>query len=391
MVTLTPRERVNMALNHREPDRVPIDIGGISSTIDASGYKALVNYLGMDDELQREDLKDTSNSVIPCEEILERFGVDTRVLSEVRVLSGTRALNTRSPQEVRRNFDDKTRVDEWGVEWARAEDGNYMNKKGPFQGKQISVADLERHIWPDTGNPARMQGIAERARRLHEETDYAIVVQLGNSMVALCQRLRGFVEWMEDLVMNPLVAEALLDHVTNVNVTFARAVLDQVGPYVDIVSFGDDLGFQERPYMRPELYREKVKPFHRRLVDAIKSKTDAKVVMHSDGSIYKLIPDLIDTGIDGINPVQVSATDMDSKRLKAEFGDSLCFWGGIDTQHVLPFGSTDDVVAEVQKRISHLAPSGGYVLATVHTMRPEVPPANMVAMYKTALKYGVYR
>ncbi len=379
MAALTPRERVNTALNHREPDRVPIDIGGIASTIDANGYKALVNYLGMDEELQREDLKDTSNTLIPCEEILERFGVDTRV------------LGTASPQEVRRQIDDKARIDEWGVEWARAEDGNYMNKKGPFQGKEILVADLESHVWPDAGNPARVQGIAEKARKLHEETDYAIVVSLGNSMVALCQRLRGFGEWMEDLVMNPLVAEALLDHVTNVNVTFARAVLDQVGPYVDIVSFGDDLGFQERPYMRPELYREKVKPFHRRLVDAIKSKTDAKVVMHSDGSIYKLIPDLIDTGIDGINPVQVSATDMDSKRLKAEFGDSLCFWGGIDTQHVLPFGSPDDVVAEVRERISHLAPGGGYVLATVHTMRPEVPPANMVAMYESALKYGVYR
>ena len=378
MVALTSRERVNIALNHQEPDRVPIDVGGIASSIDAGGYRNLVTLLGMTDELKRPEVQDETNTVIPCEEILVRFGVDTRVLSVA------------SPQSTRQQVDEKTRIDEWGVEWVRPETGNYMQKSGPFQGKEITMADLDRHSWPSIDGDTRLPGLAEEARRLHEETDYAIVVGVGNSMVALSQRLRGFGEWMEDLVLNPPIAEALLDHVTNVNIAFAQAVLDQAGPYVDVVAFADDLGFQERPYMRPELYRDKVKPYHRRLVEAIKSKTKAKVVIHSDGAIYPLIPDLIDVGIDGINPVQVSAAGMGAERLNAEFGKDLCFWGGIDTQRVLPFGTPDDVVNEVRERIGHLAPGGGYVLATVHTMRPEVPPENMIAMFESALKFGAY-
>jgi uroporphyrinogen decarboxylase len=142
--------------------------------------------------------------------------------------------------------------------------------------------------------------------------------------------------------------------------------------------------------MRPEVYRKMVKPYHRRLVEATKRKTDAKVLLHSDGSIYALLTDLVDIGVDAINPVQVSAAEMDSKRLKQEFGADLSFWGGIDTQEVLPRGTPEDVRNEVKTRLADLGPGGGYVLAAVHNIQSEVPPENVVAMFDSALDLGRY-
>ena len=181
-----------------------------------------------------------------------------------------------------------------------------------------------------------------------------------------------------------------MEYSLTVSAGIAEFVLDEVGDYVDVVSFPEDLGFQDRPFMRPELYRAKVKPYHRRLVEAIKSKTRAKVLIHSDGAVYRLIGDLIDIGVDALNPVQVSARDMDSARLKAEFGANMSFWGGIDTHHVLPAGTPEDVREEVKTRIGDLARGGGYVVGPVHNIQAEVPAENIVAMYDSALEYGYY-
>ncbi|MFQ5872604.1 MAG: uroporphyrinogen decarboxylase family protein [Dehalococcoidia bacterium] len=378
MAALSHRERVIKALNHEEPDRVPIDIGSINSGVDSPGYGRLAKYLGLVEELRRPELKDPSLTVAPCPKMVERFGVDTT------------PLVVTSPQEVKEQLDEVTYRDEWRVAWKRAENGPYINKMGPFQEEEPSLADLERYPWPDPELPSRVQGLRESARKLHEETDYAVVLSIGNGVVALCQRLRGFTEWMEDLVLQPAMAEAMMEYVTEVIVGVTRAALREAGPYVDVVWFADDLGIQDRPFFRPELYRSKIKLYHRRLVDTIKSDSAAKVVLHTDGAVYPLIQDFIDIGIDAINPVQVSAKDMDTKCLKAEFGEQMGFWGGIDTQHVLPFGSPDDVVEEVRRRIGDLAPGGGYVLASVHTIRPEVPPENILAMVESALKYGRY-
>ena len=225
---------------------------------------------------------------------------------------------------------------------------------------------------------------------MHEETDYAIVVCVGSSPVALCQGLRGFTEWMEDLVLDPALAEGLLEHVTEGVVGSTRAILREVGDYVDVVWFAGDLGFQDRAYFRPEMFRRQVKPYLGRMVEAIKSDTKAKVAIHSDGSIYRLIPDLIDIGVDAINPVQVSTKNMDSRRLKAEFGHHLGFWGAIDTQRVLPFGTPEDVREEVKARIRDLAPGGGYVLTSCHNIQAEVTPENILALYESALEFGRY-
>ncbi|MDP6403539.1 MAG: uroporphyrinogen decarboxylase family protein, partial [SAR202 cluster bacterium] len=198
----------------------------------------------------------------------------------------------------------------------------------------------------------------------HQENEYAIVVNLPCAIVAQCQRVRGFGEWLEDLVVNPALAEAVMEQVVRVGAGQAEFVMEEIGDYVDVVVFLDDLGFQDRPYMRPEVYRKLVKPYHRRLIEAVKSKSDAKVLLHSDGSVYALLGDFVDIGVDALNPVQVTAAEMGSRRLKAEFGKDLSFWGGIDTQQVMPLGTPDDVREEVKTRIADLAPGGGYVLAS---------------------------
>ena len=281
--------------------------------------------------------------------------------------------------------------DEWGVIWRRPENGgHFIPREGPFQKEEPTLAELKKYPWPEPRNPERIEGLKERACKLRQETDCAIVLTFPNGIMGDCQRVRGFGRWLEDLVINPVLAEALLDYSLMVNAEIIKFALEEMGRYVDVIGFPDDLGFQDRPYMRPELYRKIVKPYHRRLVEAIKKHSDAKIVMHCDGSIYPLVPDLIDIGVDVLNPVQLSAANMDSRRLKVEFGDNLSFWGAIDTREVLPRGTPEDVRNEVKRRIAELASGGGYVLASVHNIQAEVPPENVVAMFDSALEYGRY-
>jgi uroporphyrinogen decarboxylase len=281
--------------------------------------------------------------------------------------------------------------DEWGVFWTRPESGgHFIFQEGPFQKKEPTLAELEKYPWPEPRLPHRIEGLKERAKQLHEETDYAVFLRLPYGIVWDCQRVRGFGQWLEDLVVNPVLAEALMDYSAMVNVGITEYALEEVGEYVDIVGFPDDLGFQDRPFMRPEVYRKMVKPYHGRVVDAIKRNTDAKVLMHNDGAIYPMIQDYIDIGVEVLNPVQVSAANMDSRRLKEEFGKDLSFWGAIDTGEVLPLGTPEDVRAEVKTRIDDLGPSGGYVLASVHNIQAEITAENIVAMFDSGKEYGRY-
>jgi uroporphyrinogen decarboxylase len=168
-----------------------------------------------------------------------------------------------------------------------------------------------------------------------------------------------------------------------------KSILLALGDNVDVVLCPDDLGMQSGPLISPQLYRKLVKPRHRRLFDTIKSHTNAKLLLHSDGAIAPIIGDLIDIGVDILNPIQVSAAGMgDTARLKKEFGTHLSFWGAIDTQQVLPFGTPEEIRAEVKARIEDLAPGGGYVLSAVHNIQAEVPPENVCAMFEAALEFG---
>jgi uroporphyrinogen decarboxylase len=279
-------------------------------------------------------------------------------------------------------------MDEWGVTWARSAGGHYINSDGPFcHLAGPTLQDLEKLDWPDPADSGRFQGLRERAKKLHKETDYAVILNFNVGPVTQCQFVRGYGTWLEDLLLCPVFAEALMDRVVDIWIQIANRALEEAGPYVDLVTYGDDIGTQNAILFRPDLYRRMIKPRHKAIANAIK-RHGKPVLFHSCGSVYALIQDLIEVGIDALNPVQVSAADMDTERLKREYGRELTFWGGIDTHRVLPTGTRAEVREEVKRRIDHLHENGGYVLCAVQNIQPEVPPENIVAMYDTALEYG---
>ena len=375
---MTHRERVLAAFRHQTPDRVPVDLGSsLASTINVTAYRRLREHLGLDTSRAPVIWALRSATVIPDEDILEHFDTDLRPL----VLGSPDAGADRlvAPNRF---------VDEWGVTWTKPENGHYLAVDGPFlRLDEPAVRDLNKHRWPDPADPGRFRGLRERARRLRETTGCAVVLNLGVGPLHLCQFMRGWAEWLEDLLVNPAFAEGLFDRAVDFFVEVTKRALAETAEFIDIAWFGDDVGGQRGLLLRPELYRRVVKPRHRRIVEAVK-RYGKKVAYHSCGSVYAILPDLIELGIDALNPVQVAAAHMDSARLKREFGRDLVFWGAIDTQRVLSQGTPAEVRDEVRRRLADLAPGGGYILCAVHNIQAEVPPENVAAMYAAARECG---
>jgi uroporphyrinogen decarboxylase len=380
MAKMTPRERVMTALNHEEPDRVPIDIGGGSSTsILIEEYEKLKKYLGISRETKI--LNKAFRIARLDEDVMQRLG------SDCRPLISNPPVRWKPPPSKPETF-----TDIWGIVWEKV----YYNKDcyywevahNPLA--KASIEDLENYPWPDPLDPGFTIGLAEEAKTLYEETDYAIMADSGfKSFWEIGYMLRGFKQMLLDLINNPEFVTALMSKLLEINLAATGRFLDAVGRYIQIFRTGDDLATQERLLMPLETYRKLLKPVYKRFFEFIKSKTKAKIFYHSCGNIVDLIDDLVEIGVDIINPVQVSAMG-DTKKLKARFGEKVVFWGGIDTQHVLPRGSIEDVRNEVYRRIRDLAPNGGFVLAAVHNIQPDVPPQNILAMVEAAQKFGVY-
>ena len=376
MAEMTHRERLRRALNHQEPDRVPLDLGGYVSTIETDPFNDLKKYLGKNWETKcflRDHVE------IP-EELLRQWGIDTRY---VRI---------KPPKKWKLKMaDDHSYVDEWGTRWKKPETSFYWDPVDhPL--KNVTIEGLEKHLWPDPNDPGRTEGLREETKRLREGTDYAIVADapgLG-PFEASWVTLRGAEQFFMDMALNKPFVKALMERLNDIQVQLCKNYLTAVGDLIDVVMVGDDLGGENGPLISLAMYRELVKPYQKKVWGFIKEHTDAKLFLHCCGSIKKFLPDLIELGVDIINPVQVSAKDMDTRELKEEFGNKLTFWGGIDTQKVLPFGTPDDVENEVKKRITDLAPGGGFVLAAVHNIQAGVRPENIIRMYETARIYGKY-
>lgn len=375
-MAMTHRERVKAALQHRESDRVPIDFGGGPATqIHPEAYSRLLAHLGYEEENRPVSHRGEGQVVAPSERVLQRFDADVR------------GFYTGSPDVSQgHQIDNGSYIDEWGVKWRKsAPMAPYINVFGSLQHLDDPMpADVRKIEWPNPNDPGLVRGLRKRMQKMRDETDYAIVLNLPNCTFALCQRVRGFTEMFEDLLLNRSFATALQEKVTDVICGIAELALKEVGDLIDAVSTADDLGVQNQSFMSADLYRSMVKPHHARFMETVHKHTNAPLILHSDGSVYELLPDIIDCGVQVLNPVQVSAGGMDPGRLKNEFGKDLAFWGGIDTQHVLPFGTASDVEKEVRNRISDLGRGGGYVLASVHNIQAEVPPENIVAMFDTA-------
>jgi len=377
---MTPRQRVMAALNFQEPDRVPIDLAQAAGDgITATAYQNLIKHLGLPDREIRIHTK-LSQTAHVDEDVLQRFHVDFR-----RIDLG--APDNWKDEPV---GEDGYR-DEYGLVRRRPRGGFYYDiVESPI--KEDTLLAIERHRWPDPEDPGRYRGIRQRARQLHEETDYAVVLVTNCAFFLRCAELRGWENFYMDLAANPKFACALMDHYLDIRLRIAERALEEVGDNIDIVMVSsDDLGMIDRTLVSPQMYRELIKPRQKKTFQFFKDRTAAKRFYHCDGAIYPIIEDLIEIGVEALNPIQVSAAGMgDTRKLKEEFGDRLAFWGAIDTHHVLPHGSAEDVRKEVHRRVMGLGPGGGYVLCSVHNIQPEVPPENVVAMFDAAYELGRY-
>jgi len=376
---MNSRERVLMALEHEEPDRIPIDFGGEVNRINVIAYEKLVQFLGF--PKGKTEMFLIENSVRPDVNILKHFNVDVYTIYPKSI----------SRAEIIKKEDGYYFTDDWGILWKMPTTSNvYMVWSHPLKDKHIE--DIENYNFPDPQHPAMFEGLEKEAKYLYEKTDYAIAMSRPTGgILEVAQWLRGFDKFLTDLMINKKFAITLLNKIYDWYISYWDYVLDIIGDYIQIVSTADDLGMQTGPIVSPKIYQEMIKPFHKKLHDFIKSKADVYINYHTCGSIYKLLPDIIDTGVDAINPVQVSAKNMDTKILKKEFGDKITFWGGgCDSQWILPYGSTKDVELEVRKRIIDLAPGGGFVFAPIHCIQAEVPPQNIVVMFETIKEHGKY-
>ena len=369
------------SLNHQEPDRVPIDLGqAVGDGITLTAYRNLLRHLGMrENAIHLKDRRGQTAKV--DEDVLRRFRVDFR------------GLGLGAPENWKDLWlDDHTYQDEWGVVRTMPPGSYYYDLiRAPFA-EDDSVSAIDHHRWPDPFDPGRCRGLREKARHLHRETEYAVIVDLNCAFFLRCCELRGWENFYMDLVANLEFAEALMDRFLAIRLAIAERALQEVGENVDIVMVtSDDLGGNDRTLISPALYRSLIKPRQKRTFDFFKARTGAKLYYHTDGAVYPLIPDLIEIGVEALNPIQVSAAGMgDTKKLKREFGEKLTFWGGIDTHRVLPYGTPEQVREEVRRRILDMGPGGGYVVCPVHNIQPEVPPENVVAMYNAAYDLGSY-
>jgi uroporphyrinogen decarboxylase len=380
------RERVLMALNHEEPDRVPIDLGSTPvSGICRNSYADLLSKIGL------------AGREIPIIDILQQLaGVDEDVLEALGV--DFRGIASHPPASYRLEIVDEGDYealhDEWGAKLRRPKLAGHYFDRVEYPIRESTLDALERYPWPDPDDPSRYAGLREQAQAMRNGTPYALVgrCDMGVDILARPQWIRGYAESMLDLAANPDFAEAFLDRLTDIAVRAWGHFLAEVGEYLDVVAMFDDIGMQDRPLISPAMYRRLVKPRHARIIAAIKTRTKAKVFFHTDGAVLDLIPDLIEIGVDILNPVQVSAKGMDdTAALKRRFGRELTFWGGAcDSQRILPFGTLQEIRAETRRRIADLAPGGGYVFAPIHNLQDDVSGEKALMLYRTALEHGRY-
>jgi uroporphyrinogen decarboxylase len=383
--TMTSRQRVLTALNHREPDRVPIDLGGFQTGIHKKAYIELLDYLGIEDQVMILDpVQQLAQS---CEELLERFHVDIRYICT----HGPDSFKGGIEQNIRDGKIWHDLKDEFGVVWSMPDEKQLYMDISHHPLADATVKDIADYPFPFGGDPTRFTGVRETAQQLREQTPYAISTGITGVVYETCWYMRGLEKWYTDMIENPAFCQALLDQTLKFWMDYFDGFLPEVGDLIDIIMIGDDLAGQSGPLFSPDFYRKVVKPQQKKLVRHIKSLTNAKIWYHTCGACHKYIPELIDNGIDILNPVQIGLIDMEPEKLKEEFGDKIVFWGGaVDAQHVLPFASPDEIIEHIRKNLEIFKPGGGYVFSNVHNIQTSVPPENITALYDAAYEFGFY-
>jgi uroporphyrinogen decarboxylase len=403
---MTSRERVLSALNHREPDRTPIDLSGHrSSGIAPLAYARLRRALHLP-EVALRVYDPIQQLAVVDEDVLDLLHVDTIELGRAFAREDSAwsewVLQDGSPCKMPVWAVPQRGNGEWllrsasGTPLGRMPDGADFfdqchwplvdSSDDPPSLEVINTA-MRECLWTAAASPPGplapdAESLAAGARRLRSSTDRAIIGLFGGNLLEMGQFLYRMDRFMEMLAGEPWRAHAFLDRLVELHQSNLERFLGAVGPYIDVILFGDDLGGQHRPLLSPRMYREFFKPRHAALWRRAKELADVKVMLHCCGAVRTLLPDLIDAGLDAINPVQISCRGMDAAELKREFGSELTFWGGgCDTQAMLPTGTCEAVSAHVREQVRILAPGGGFVFQQVHNILTNVPAENLVAMY----------
>jgi uroporphyrinogen decarboxylase len=382
---MNSRERVKLALEHKEPDRVPFDLSATYVTgIHVRAYNRWREALGLP-WVEPRIFEMLQQLAVVDDDMVEILGVDVRPVTPSGSLT--------SGLEIKDVGDYTLFHDEWGIGWRMPKGrGLYYDMfDHPLAGdiSQEAIANLRG---PDPLDPGRFVGMRETACRVAEEEQRAVVVtQMTAGITEIAAWTRGYEDYYADLAANHQLASKLMDKVNAVKMAYWGRALEEVGDYVDVMMLGDDFAGQDRLLMSPQTWRKLVKPRLKELFDCLHAQSQAKLFLHSCGAVREVIPDLIEIGLDILTPIQVSAVGMDSAELKREFGKDLVFWGGgVDTQQVLPYGSPEEVRAEVRRRLDDLMPGGGFVFNPVHNIQGDVPTENLMAMWETLREYGVY-
>ena len=386
---MNPRERVNITLNHKEPDKVPIDLGGNQSSIHIKAYKKLLNYLEIEDKnIQYADF--VQQIVRPCEQILERFEIDVRY---IQPLGGMVRVQDMEPQ-----YDGNYvgLYDQFGVFWgANAEKDlkdilYYDPVIHPFE-NFTSIKEIKEFNWPDGRDKTLFEGLKEYAKKLRNGTEFALSTPPVGCVYEYCTFLFGFTKTLRYLKTKPEFIITAMEELLKYWTDYVTVFLDEVEDYLDVVCINGDLAEQAGPIMSVKLYEKMIKPLERKLSDKIHELVDAKINYHSCGAIAQFIPHFTEIGYDIINPVQISAFDMEPCSLKKRFGETMSFWGGLcNSQKTLPFGTPKQIREEVKRNFECLKPGGGFVASNIHNITAEVPPQNIVAMFDAALEFRNY-
>jgi uroporphyrinogen decarboxylase len=410
---MTSRERILAAIRHTEPDRLPIDCGAMRSTgIQAIAYGRLKAHLGVQDGATR--VFDVIQQLAEPEPFyLDRFRIDAINAGRDFDPQGWKPweLPDGSPGMIPSYMDFRRDGGDWiactatGEPTARMMAGcTYFSQScWPLDRTDwISAldevpAEMGRVCWAALAEPLfagglsddNLERIGRHVRALRAGTDRAIMIAFGANLFEWASFLRRMDNFLMDLAADPVAAEKLLDKLVETHLAGLERLLPVLGDNVDLIQLGDDLGMEQGPFFSPDLFRRMFKPRYRIIIERIKSlRPDLVIFLHSCGSIDKLLPDLIEAGVEVINPVQISAEGMAPKSLKQRFGRDVTFWGGgCDTQNVLSRARPDQVRDHVRSNIETLAPGGGFVFDQVHNILAEVPPENVVAMYEAAMEY----
>jgi len=405
---MTPRQRILTAIAHKEPDRVPVDLGSTASSgISAIAYSNLKKHLSI--LTGRTRIYDVIQQLAqPEDDILGRFGID--------IVDIGRMFNTDDKDwyDITMPNGDAAQYPAWftpvrcddGAWEVFVEDGTKIARMPPTgtffdqtcfpyldgypddysslsqaQDKVLWSA-MNRSPWDNASRPDFWEQLRQRTLKLREKSDRALMVACGCNLFEGGSILRRMDNFLMDLCAAPREVEKLLNVLVERNMAMLEKVCKAVGDLADIICFGDDLGMDTGPFMSPQMYRKFFKPHHTAYCTYIKKNSNMHTFLHSCGSIYKLLGDIIEAGFEIINPVQTNCADMDPQRLKKEFGRDVTFWGGgCDTRNILNNAVPAEVRDQVKKRIEIFAPGGGFVFNTVHNILPDVPPANIVAMF----------